>query len=117
VTNPPSGCSPANGAPTSWVITAEELGRTSVTNLYDAIRRLRPAYFETRGPSSIYNDPGDAIVIIANRHVIGGVDELRRMERFGLVCIRRLSATEVSLLTGAFGWSAGIELVLFDSRR
>jgi hypothetical protein len=81
--------------------------------LYDAIRRLRPAYFGTRGPSSISPAPGEAIVVIANRHVIGGVDELRSMDGAGLVCIRRLSAAEVALLTGTSGLGSGIELVFF----
>ena len=110
---PRSGCAAANGAATSSVISGGELQGTRAANLYDAIRRLRPGYFNTRGPSSIYNDPGDPIVVIANRHVIGGLDELRAMEVSGLVCVRRLSAAEVSLLTGRSGWSDGIELVFF----
>ena len=110
---PLAGCRAANGAATSSVIGAGELQGTRASNLYDAIRRLRPAYFDSRGPSSIYNDPGDPIVVIANRHVIGGVDELRAMEVNGLVCVRRLSAAEVALLTGRSGWSDGIELVFF----
>jgi hypothetical protein len=80
-------------------------------SLYDAIRRLRPGYFESRGPSSIYNASEDPIVVIANGHVIGGVDELHDMDANGLACIRRLSAAEVTLLTGATGRNEGIELV------
>jgi hypothetical protein len=106
-------CQVVNGAASSSVITREELQATRAADLYEAIRRLRPAYFDSRGPSSIYNDPGDPIVVISNRHVIGGVDELRGMDPAGLACIRRLSAAEVSLLTGTAAWSIGIELVYF----
>jgi hypothetical protein len=112
-TDTATGCSAANGAPSSSVITREELQGTRAANLFEAIRRLRPAYFDSRGPSSIYNDPGDPIVVISYRHVIGGVDELRGMDPAGLACIRRLSAAEVSLLTGTAAWSIGIELVYF----
>jgi hypothetical protein len=112
-TDPGTGCPAANGASSSSIITGEQLQDTRAANLYEAIRRLRPAYFDSRGPSSIYNDPGDPIVVIANRHVIGGVDELRGMDTAGLVCVRRLSSAEVSLLTGTTAWSDGIELVFF----
>ena len=51
------------------------------------------------------------MVVIVNRHVIGGVDELRSMDATHLSCIRRLPAAEVTLITGRFGSSVGIELV------
>lgn len=113
--DPSSRCPVANGGAASSVIGAGELRSIRASNLYDAIRRLRPSYFDSRGPSSIYNDPGDPIVVIANRHVIGGVEELRAMDANGLACIRRLPAAEVSLLTGRSGWSDGIELVFSKS--
>jgi hypothetical protein len=40
-----------------------------------------------------------------------GLDELRSMDATHLSWIRRLPAAEVSLLTGTFGSSVGIELV------
>jgi hypothetical protein len=40
-------------------------------------------------------------VVIANRHIIGGIDELRSMDVTGLACVRRLPAAEVTLITGA----------------
>jgi hypothetical protein len=86
------------------VITAAELQRTRASNLYGVVRRLRPGFFLSRGPSS-------AIVVIVNRHVIGGPDELRSMDATHLSCVRLLPATEVALLTGRFGSSVGIELV------
>jgi hypothetical protein len=103
-------CAESNGSPTESVISAAELKRTRAPNLYDAIRRLRPAYLSGRGPQSIYHEP-ESLVVIVNRHVVGGVDELRSMEATGLVCVRRLPAAEVSLLTGTLGMAAGIELI------
>jgi hypothetical protein len=106
-----TACSAAAGSATSSVITAAELQQTRAANLYDIIRRLRPGYFSIRGPSSILNEPADAIVVIVNRHIIGGVDELRSMQAINLMCVRRLPAAEVSLITGTLGWADGIELV------
>jgi hypothetical protein len=84
---------------------------TRAANLYDAIRRLRPAYFEIRGPASIYHEPAAPVVVIVNRHVIGKVDELRSMDVTDLACVRRLSAADVSLMTGAVSSAIGIELI------
>jgi len=104
-------CAAPAGSSTYSVITAAELYWTRASNLYDAIRRLRPAYFAVRGPASIYNEPAAPIVVIANRHVIGGVDELRTREATDLLCVRRLSAEDVSLITGTLSSAVGIELV------
>jgi hypothetical protein len=109
--SPVTGCAAPAGSSTYSVITAAELQWTRASNLYDAIRRLRPAYFESRGPSSIYNEPAADIVVIVNRHVIGGVDELRSMDMTDLVCVRRISAADVSLITGTMSSAVGIELV------
>ncbi len=108
---PAPGCTAAPGSTTYSVITAAELQRTSASNLYDAMRRLRPAYFATRGLASIYNEPAAATVVIVNRHAIGDVDDLRSMEVTGLACVRRLSAADVSLITGTLAIAVGIELV------
>jgi hypothetical protein len=108
--DPPSGCAPVTGSSGSSVIAAAELQRTGASNLYDAVLRLRPSFLLSREPSSVSGELPEAIVVIVNRHVIGGLDELRRMDATHLSCIRRLPAAEVSGLTGTFG-SVGIEVV------
>jgi hypothetical protein len=109
--SPGTGCVAPAGSSTYSVITAAELQWTRAANLYDAIRRLRPAYFEIRGPASIYHGPAAPVVVIVNRHVIGEVDELRSMDVTDLACVRRLSAADVSLMTGAVSSAIGIELI------
>jgi len=108
---PVTGCAAAAGSAGSSVITAAELGHTGGSNLYDAIRRLRPAFFIRRGPTSINNEPAVAMVVIVNRRVVGGLDELRSMGATDLVCVRRLAAAEVYLITGTSPPDGGIELV------
>ena len=107
-----SECPPAGSFATQSVISSRELQGTRAANLYDAIRRLRPAYFTVRGPESIYNQPEMGMVVIVNRHVIGAVDELESMGVSGLACVRRLSAADVALITGTTALDGGIELVL-----
>jgi len=99
------------GYTTSPVIMAEELQGTRASNLYDAIRRLRPDYFQTRAPWAIYQEPAAAFVVIVNRQVIGGINELRHMGIDKFVCVRRLSPAEVLLISGMLAPDGGIELV------
>ena len=104
------GCVATNGSPAYSIITGAELQRTRATNLYDAIRRIRPAYFGSRGPHSIYNE-GGALVVVMNRHVIGDLEELRTMGVAGLACVRRLPAAELALITGITATEGAVELV------
>ena len=106
-----TGCGAAGAAARSSVITAAEFRRTGAANLYDGIERLRPAFFTRRGRTSINNEPAVSIVVIVNRQVIGGLDELRSMGATDLVCVRRLRAAEVYLITGVSPPDGGIELV------
>jgi hypothetical protein len=105
-----AGCAAARSGGSS-IIMAAELHRTGASNLYDAIRQLRPAFFSRRGPTSINNEPTAAMVVIMNRRVIGGLDELRSMGVTDLVCVRRLHAADVYLITGSSPPDGGIELV------
>jgi hypothetical protein len=108
---PTTGCAAAGGSSTRSVITATELQRTNASNLYDAIRGVRPGYLAPRRPTRVMNQPETGIVVIVNRHVIGDVDELASMGVTGLVCVRRLSSADVALITGTTALDGGIELV------
>jgi hypothetical protein len=52
-----------------------------------------------------------AVVVILNRRVVRGLEELRTMQGFALVSVRRLSAAEVAIMTGTNAPAGGIELV------
>jgi hypothetical protein len=108
---PATGCAAAAVSYTSSVIAAEEFGSTGAANLYDAIRQLRPAFFATRGLTSIYNEPHESVVVVMNRHVIGDQDELRSMGTAGLLCVKRLTAADVYQITGTSAPDGGVELV------
>ena len=95
-------CSPVEGSSTTSIITAAELHYTSAANLYDAIERLRPDYF---------NEPEVPIVVIVNRRVVGGPQELRALQATAFGCVRRLSAADVAIMTGTNAPAGGVELV------
>lgn len=93
-------------------IGAAELRGVDALNMYEAITRLRPAFFSTRGATSFMNEPPSAIVVVVNRSIVGGVDELRGIETRAVRAVRRLSAADVFQLTGRSAPSGGIELIM-----
>lgn len=59
-------------------LTREEILSVGVTNLYDAVQRLRPRWLEVRAPRTIVGmDTG--VVVVMDRTYLGDVDELKRM--------------------------------------
>src|SRR6476646_4732827 len=84
-----TGCAAA-GAPTSQqgqtatrrdlnVITAEELASVNETDLYSAIRRLRPSFFDTRGRASLGNAAPEAIQVYVDGNRAGDVSALNQI--------------------------------------
>jgi hypothetical protein len=89
-----------------------ELDRANTADLYDAIAKLRPAYFATRGSTSILNASDVPIVVIINGRIVGGVAELRNISVAITRSVRRLDASDVYQMTGQSVPSGGIEVVL-----
>jgi hypothetical protein len=107
----PPARSSVTPAVSSTLITAEELEATSQSNLYDAIVRARPAFFATRARISILHEP-PSMVVIENRQVRGGLEELRGIDARHVRSVRRLSAAEVYQMTGRAVSSGGVEVLL-----
>jgi hypothetical protein len=98
-------------APSATLITSEELRATGVSSLYDAISRARPTFFAARGRISILNEP-PSMVVIENRQVRGGLEQLRGIDASYVRAVRRLSAAEVYQITGKTSSSGGVEVIL-----
>ncbi len=96
----------------SALLTGDEIRRNNIDNAYDAVRRLRPIFFNTRGPTSVINAPRDDIVVIVNGLRYGGVDELRSLRAAEIAWVRRLTAAEAYIRIGHPAPSGGIELRL-----
>jgi hypothetical protein len=97
-------------AASSTLITSEELRSTSQSNLYDAITQARPTFFAARGPISVLHEP-PSMVVIENRQVRGGLEQLRSIDARYVRAVRRLSAAEVYQMTGRAASSGGIEVL------
>jgi len=57
------------------VITAEEIERTTVANLYELVQRLRPRWLDLRSPQTF--ESSTEIVVFEGQAYRGGVEALR----------------------------------------
>ena len=89
---------PARGS--ADLITQEELEKTDVSNLHQAIQRLRPNWLHSRGQVSITNrSAGDPVVYLEETR-LGGLSTLGQLSVTEIREVRRLSAGEA---TNRFG--------------
>jgi hypothetical protein len=98
-------------AHSSTLITSEELRAAGASSLYDAISRVRPAFFATRGATSILNEP-PSMFVIENRQIRGGLEQLRSIDARYVRAVRRLSAADVYEMTGRASSSGGVEVII-----
>ena len=103
-----SGCgahpnrSDPGGVRSSDVITIDEILATKTQNAYDAVRRLRPSFLQTRGPTTLAprgNTPTAPSVYLDNRRY-GDIESLRTLTVDGIFEIRYLSPNQAQLKWG-----------------
>ena len=99
-----AGCASSGGGTTvrrdSRVLTPEEIATVPVTNLHEAIERLRPRWLEMRDVRSLGTGTGQIVVFLNNSYV-GGPETLRQFQAHQIVRIRYLDAAQASAtLTG-----------------
>ena len=82
------------------LITAEELAGVSVSNLYDAVRLLRPQWMGTTNPSTIRIEAEGTIVVYMDRIRFGEPEQLRAFPPSLAASIRFLDPSEA---TAEFG--------------
>jgi hypothetical protein len=92
-------------------IEATELRASGASNVYDAVSRLRPSFFATRGGTSFLNEPADKLVVIVGQTVEGGVAVLRDIDPRIVRTVRKLSASDVYQLTGRSAPDGGIQIL------
>lgn len=58
-------------------LTQDQIASVDVSTLYDVVHRLRPRWLEVRSHRTFEGET--QVMVVLNRTVIGGVDELREM--------------------------------------
>jgi hypothetical protein len=94
----PVACASGGGSAArrdSRILTPEEIAAVPVTNLYEAVDRLRPRWLELRDVRSLGSGPGQIVVYLNNSYV-GGPETLRQFQAHQIVRIRYLDAAQAS---------------------
>ena len=112
------GCASAGGGQTGQaspqhdpnVITAAELATTSVSNLFDAIRQLRPRWLDRLGPTTLQQAEYN-IMVYTDRIQFGSVDMLRQIPVSMPASVRYYSASEAQGEFGVGNLQGAIQIV------
>lgn len=121
-----AGCASSGNGSTSRrdsrSLTPEEIATVPVTNLYEAVERLRPRWLEIRDVRSIGAGAagGGQIVVFLNNSYVGGPETLRQFQAHQIVRIRYLDAAQASATLSGYDTSrhvvAGIVLETAEER-
>lgn len=114
------GCASSGAAPTrnQNVITTEEIAKSSATNAYDLIQRLRPNFLRTRG--AVHGAPGSNgstniesvdLVVYLNENRLGGSDQLRQISTTDIREVRYFSASDATTKWGTGHTAGAIQIV------
>jgi hypothetical protein len=82
------------------LLTAAELGAASEASVYEAVRRLRPRFLQSRGPTSV-SLPSAGPAVWVDGTLMGGVEWLSWLLPRDVVTIRRLSAWDAATMYGS----------------
>lgn len=88
-----AGCasSPGDGPRRdNTILTADEMADAAVSNLYEAVERLRPRWLQIRTRRSINME--SEVSVFHNRIYVGGAEQLRTMGLTGVAQLRYMDA-------------------------
>lgn len=106
------------GVRSSDVLTIDEILTSKTQNAYDAVRRLRPSFLQTRGPTTLLarNETPNAPLVYLDNRRYGDVESLRTITVDGIYEIRYLSPNQAQLKWG-MNHAAGVIHVTSTSGR
>lgn len=83
------------------LITREELATANASNLFDAIRQLRPRWMDRGGPTALLSPSAQSgLMVYVDRVREGGIDALRSIPLTMVESVRFLTASQAE---GEFG--------------
>jgi hypothetical protein len=96
---PAAGCSKSHAARADQaspsrdgdIITAEELGNTTVSTVYDAVRQLRPAWLLRSRPTAVVRQNQAQLVVYVDGVRYGGFESLRQVTKASVAFVRYYS--------------------------
>lgn len=112
-------CASAGGSQTGqaspqhdpYVLTAAELATANASNLFDAIRQLRPRWMERLGPSTFRTEAEYPVVVYMDRIRFGEPNMLRQVPISLPQSVRYFSASEAQAEFGVGNLQGAIQIV------
>ncbi|HJU67935.1 MAG TPA: Plug domain-containing protein [Gemmatimonadaceae bacterium] len=94
------------------VLAAEEIARSNVGTLHEAIQRLRPHFFFSRGRTSLRGSNNPRPTVIVNNVPQASFESLRTISANDVQYVRFLRAPEATTRFGTGYMAGAIEVVL-----
>jgi len=79
-----------------YLITADEIAKSNASNAYEAIERLRPAFFQTRGSQSIQNTAPPTPMVYVDGMKYGTVQSLMTLPAVSIITIQYMNALDAT---------------------
>ncbi len=94
-----------------YVITAAELATSNTSNLFEAIRQLRPRWMERLGPTTFRTEAEYPVLVYMDRIRFGAPDMLRQVPVSLPLSVRYYSASEAQAEFGVGNLQGAIQIV------
>ncbi len=98
------------------VITTEELAGVNASNLWDAIRSLRPEWLTRASPTTFRPEAEYAIAVYLDRVRFGDADALHQLPVSSAVRVRHYSAAEAQSEFGVSNLQGAIQVITLPGR-
>lgn len=98
------------------VITTEELAGVSASNLWDAVRSLRPEWLTRASPTTFRPEAEYAIAVYLDRVRFGDADALRQLPVSAAVRLRHYSPSEAESEFGVSNLQGAIQVITVRAR-
>ncbi|MGH7603380.1 MAG: hypothetical protein ACRENK_05190 [Gemmatimonadaceae bacterium] len=108
----PSSSLQSNSGPRNAnVITWEEIADARVSNAYDAVRMLRPAFLQSHGATSLSGADNGFPKVYLNHQLLGDLESLKSLDVGGIREIHYYNGTEAQSRFGLGNVSGAIEVI------
>jgi hypothetical protein len=88
---------PGHAAPQNrYLITADEIAKSNASNAYEAVERLRPAFFQTRGSQSIQNSAPPTPMVYVDGMKYGALQSLMTLPAISIISIQYMNALDAT---------------------
>jgi hypothetical protein len=78
------------------LITADEIAKSNASSAYEAVERLRPSFFQTRGSQSIQNTAPPTPMVYVDGMKYGTVQSLMTLPAVSIISIQYMNAIDAT---------------------